>query len=455
MRRTKKMLALLLAGVLTFSNVAYAAPGDGGSAPMEEPVDNATDISNPKNEDAEALEMGSETDPEDEVKDLETDPEGEVTDPETDPEGEVTDPETDPEDEVKDPETDPEDEGKDPEVVDDVDAAGAAEVDPENPDADAEEEVTEGEEESEEAVTYKITFAEEPESHGTLLTIDDEEIGEEGIETDEEGYAQFKVQADEGWTAEAVCGDEVLSLVEDSYYEVQVSEDAEVTVSYQEVAVEEEPLPEVVEEPEAVTEDEELEAPAVMLLANMIDLYANETIKVKIDGVAGVSEDNLEVGTITSKAPHYTNYTYQYATLEKENADEDAPVIEVVAVGVYEIAGERYEYYSADGESAQLIGDNQVVLHYSKNALGITYTVSPDEEAGGITGPDSAQAGTNVSFIVEPALGYKTADVKVNGESKFVAGQEVYTFTMPDNTVNVEVIRALKKSDSKKELGFF
>ena len=50
MRRTKKMLALLLAGVLTFSNVAYAAPGDGGSAPMEEPVDNATDISNPEEE---------------------------------------------------------------------------------------------------------------------------------------------------------------------------------------------------------------------------------------------------------------------------------------------------------------------------------------------------------------------------------------------------------------------
>ena len=50
MRRTKKMLALLLAGVLTFSNVAYAAPGGGGSAPTEETVDNETGISNPEEE---------------------------------------------------------------------------------------------------------------------------------------------------------------------------------------------------------------------------------------------------------------------------------------------------------------------------------------------------------------------------------------------------------------------
>ena len=490
MRRTKKMLALLLAGVLTFSNVAYAAPGDGGSAPTENEAE--TDISIPQNEGAEALEMGSETDPEDEVKDLETepegevtdpetdpegevtdpetdpegevtdpetdpegevtdpetDPEGEVTDPETDPEGEVTDPETDPEDEVKDPETDPEDEGKDPEVVDDVDAAGAAEEDPENSDADAAEEVTEDEEESEEAVTYKITFAEEPESHGTLLTIDDEEIGEEGIETDEEGYAQFKVQADEGWTAEAVCGDEVLSLVEDSYYEVQVSEDTEVTVSYQEAAVEEEPLPEVVEEPEAVTEDEELEAPMVFSMARMLELYADETIEVTIDGVDGQSTYDLPVGTIADHVPDYPNYTYEYATLGEDGQ-------RIIALGVYVIGDTTYKYYSTDGSSAQLIGNNEIVLHYSKTPLSITYKVGPEENIGTVNGPSQATAGENVEFTISPALGYEVDTVSVGEENLEPSAIGVYSFTMPEaeTEVNISLKKAASYTVTLKPLG--
>ena len=53
MRRTKKMLALLLAGVLTFSNVAYAATGDDGPTPKVNAAE--TDISNPE-EEAEAPE---------------------------------------------------------------------------------------------------------------------------------------------------------------------------------------------------------------------------------------------------------------------------------------------------------------------------------------------------------------------------------------------------------------
>ena len=172
-------------------------------------------------------------------------------------------------------------------------------------------------------------------------------------------------------------------------------------------------------------------AKTLFTMTQLLRQSSDETINVLIDGVSDQNDYDIQVGLIADHAPSFTNYTYEYATI-----GEDGP--RVVSVGVYKIGDETFEYYSTDGESAQLIGDNQVVLHYSKNALGITYTVSPDEEAGGITGPDSAQAGTNVSFIVEPALGYKTADVKVNGETVFVAGQEVYTFIMPNDSVEVE-----------------
>ena len=90
------------------------------------------------------------------------------------------------------------------------------------------------------------------------------------------------------------------------------------------------------------------DAPKMLNLNGMIDLYANETINVTIDGVANETTAKLPVGTIAEKAPSYDGYTYEYATIGQNGA-------EVVAVGVYVIGDTRYEYYSTDGESAQLI----------------------------------------------------------------------------------------------------
>ena len=176
-------------------------------------------------------------------------------------------------------------------------------------------------------------------------------------------------------------------------------------------------------------------APKLANMQLLVDLYGDETVEVQIDGVDGETNVDLPVGTIADNAPEYENYTYEYATISTKGAD-------VVAVGVYVIDGTRYEYYSTDGESAQLIEDNPVVLHYSQNALGIAYTVSPDPSYGTITGPETAEEGAKVSFVVEPALGYKTSDVQINGESVFVQGQNVYTFTMPDVAVKVSVTLA-------------
>ena len=458
MRRTKKMLALLLAGVLTFSNVAYAAPGDGGSAPTENEAE--TDISNPEEEkeaantpeeptEAETLseenavpidgeteelpteeseedpnaEIDAETDEEDaDGTDAETDEEdADGTDAETDEEdADGTDAETDEEDaDGTDAETDEEDaDGEDAET-DEEDADGEdAETDKEDADktdADsnedaagaAEEEVTEGEEESEEAVTYKITFAEEPESHGTLLTIDDEEIGEEGIETDEEGYAQFKVQADEGWTAEAVCGDEVLSLVEDSYYEVQVSEDTEVTVSYQEVVVEEEPLPEVVEEPEAAAEDE---TPKLKVAANLLSLdpLAVEEVTISVvdeneEPIPG-ADTTVEIGVCGNVAPEIEGYDFVKATVDGD---------EIYSIGSF---GDTVYYVPMeDQNTGLLLGDKEIVFHYELHVE--TYDITYSAGAGmKYNGPVSVKQGESYSFTVTPSKAEDTGlTVYVNG----------------------------------------
>lgn len=179
-------------------------------------------------------------------------------------------------------------------------------------------------------------------------------------------------------------------------------------------------------------------ANTVITMARLLQQNSHETIKVSIKGVSEEEDFDLPVGVIADNAPSFQNYTYEYATL-----GEDGP--RVVAVGVYKIGDQTFEYYSTDGQSAQLIGENSVVLHYSKNALDIEYIVSSDQ-AGTITGPDSAQEGSNVSFVVKPALGYRTTDVKVNGDSIYVGAQEVYTFEMPNTTVKVEA--TFEKADS-------
>lgn len=179
-------------------------------------------------------------------------------------------------------------------------------------------------------------------------------------------------------------------------------------------------------------------ANTVITMARLLQQNSHETIKVSIKGVSEEEDFDLPVGVIADHAPSFTNYTYEYATL-----GEDGP--RVVAVGVYKIGDQTFEYYSTDGQSAQLIGENSVVLHYSKNALDIEYIVSSDQ-AGTITGPNSAQEGSNVSFVVKPALGYRTTDVKVNGDSIYVDAQEVYTFEMPDKPVKVEATFAAADS---------
>ena len=173
-------------------------------------------------------------------------------------------------------------------------------------------------------------------------------------------------------------------------------------------------------------------APEFANIQLLVEEFADETVKVQIDGVDGETTYDLPVGTIEDNAPEYTNYIYENATY-----GENGP--EIVAIGVYVIDGEKYEYYSIDGKMAQLIDDGKVILHYSADELEITYQVNPNEICGTVIGPEIANAGETVAFTVEPALGYKVADVKINNQSQYVEGQSVYSFEMPGSAVTVDV----------------
>ena len=429
MKRAKKMLAFVLAGVMLMSNVAYAAPTtDADGTDAEVAVDTLS--LDPKEE------TGGET-PSDDASDTNTAAE---TTEQAPVESTPADTETQPSDSA---------------LTDGTEPAPAGGTEVTMPSEDGQETLPDENNATEDEVTgaadsaqaYDITF-ESKEQHGQVLTMDDQEVREgEILKTDENGMAQFKVKANDGYEVEKVVNkaDNIpLTLIENSYYEIQVDGSTVIEIHYKKIPANEDADEADDNGDDAKTEEGSVTDSAVgsvprMSIAKMVEEYANEVIQVAISGVDGQSTVDLPVGTIADNAPEYENYTYEYATIGANGA-------EVVAIGVYEIGDTRYEYYSTDGESAQLIGDNQVVLHYSKNALNISYSVTPEAEAGTIIGPSSAQAGTNVSFIVEPALGYKTADVKVNGNSVYVAGQEVYTFAMPNSATTVEATFAVADS---------
>ena len=173
-------------------------------------------------------------------------------------------------------------------------------------------------------------------------------------------------------------------------------------------------------------------AKTLFTMTQLLRQNSNETINVLIDGVSDQKDYDIQVGLISDHAPSFTNYTYEYATI-----GEDGP--KVVSVGVYKIGDETYEYYSTDGKSAQLIGNNKIVLHYSSNSFHIQYKVNPDAYCGKIVGPENSKPGDMVSFYVESALGYEIKDVKIDGQSVYSEGKDVYTFEMPFSEPQIEV----------------
>ena len=173
-------------------------------------------------------------------------------------------------------------------------------------------------------------------------------------------------------------------------------------------------------------------APKMLNMNVLVDLYADETIDVEIEGVDGVIDGEISVGIIEDNHHEYKGYVYDNATYGDSNS-------EVVSVGVYVIGDNRYEYYSTDGNNAMLIEDNEkVILHY----LPADYEIKvADTVNGSVDTSATAIAGDTVTVNLTPNLGYESAGIVVtagDGTAIEVSGSgNTYTFTMPEDSVTV------------------
>ena len=220
MKRAKKMLAFVLAGVMLMSNVAYAAPTtDADGTDAEVAVDTLS--LDPKEE------TGGET-PSDDASDTNTAAE---TTEQAPVESTPADTETQPSDSA---------------LTDGTEPAPAGGTEVTMPSEDGQETLPDENNATEDEVTgaadsaqaYDITF-ESKEQHGQVLTMDDQEVKEgEILKTDENGMAQFKVKANDGYEVEKVVNkaDNIpLTLIENSYYEIQVDGSTVIEIHYKKI----------------------------------------------------------------------------------------------------------------------------------------------------------------------------------------------------------------------------
>ena len=138
-----------------------------------------------------------------------------------------------------------------------------------------------------------------------------------------------------------------------------------------------------------------------------------------------IASDEIQVGEIEENAPYYEGYDYSYAEVNGA---------EILSVGVYDAEGEDLVYYSIDGEEAELLGENEIILHYvpHREVCAITYVF--DESQGTVEGPKEAQAGDEVTFNVSANLGSQIGKVRVNETEVQLDGDNSYTFTLEGET---------------------
>ena len=206
MKKTKKMLAFVLATAMMVSNVAYAAPASGDPSESDATVDTFS-FDNPKTDIGESSPEDAYGSGDATAADQQTGQNtGDVTGSETaGTSSSVTAPE----------QTTPADQ---PTASESVDAASVGSSQTET-DSTAGGDGTGASQEEQESTLYDVTFT-TPEKHGKILRMDDTEVTDgTALKTDENGKAQFKVKADDGYQVDKVINKttgEELKLIEDS-----------------------------------------------------------------------------------------------------------------------------------------------------------------------------------------------------------------------------------------------
>lgn len=422
MKKTKKLLAFVLASAMMVSNVAYAAPVSGEPSESDATVDTFS-FENPKTDTGESSPEDASGSGDAAAADQQPGQgTGDVTGSTA---ADTASPETAPE------QTTPPDQPTAPESADAA-AAGSSQTEPDStagaPSDTAGDETAGGEEtadeegtgtsqEQTEAALYDVTFT-TPEKHGKILRMDDTEVTDgTALKTDENGKAQFKVKADDGYQVYKVINKttgEELKLIEDSYYELQVEVNTTVEVHYNKVPADEksEDSDDADDADAAETADgavaEDEAAPSAKIAANLLNMdpMAVEQITVSI-----VDENDSEIegapktvseGACETVAPSINGYDFVKATV---NGDE------IYAIGSF---NETIYYVPAeDTDTGLLLGESKIVFHYETHVETYSIMYSADETIK-VEGPDSVKDGNAYSFTVTPSGKGKQLNVKVN-----------------------------------------
>ena len=422
MKKTKKLLAFVLASAMMVSNVAYAAPFSGEPSESDATVDTFS-FENPKTDTGESSPEDASGSGDAAAADQQPGQgTGDVTGSTA---ADTASPETAPE------QTTPPDQPTAPESADAA-AAGSSQTEPDStagaPSDTAGDETAGGEEtadeegtgtsqEQTEAALYDVTFT-TPEKHGKILRMDDTEVTDgTALKTDENGKAQFKVKADDGYQVYKVINKttgEELKLIEDSYYELQVEVNTTVEVHYNKVPADEksEDSDDADDADAAETADgavaEDEAAPSAKIAANLLNMdpMAVEQITVSI-----VDENDSEIegapktvseGACETVAPSINGYDFVKATV---NGDE------IYAIGSF---NETIYYVPAeDTDTGLLLGESKIVFHYETHVETYSIMYSADETIK-VEGPDSVKDGNAYSFTVTPSGKGKQLNVKVN-----------------------------------------
>ena len=168
--------------------------------------------------------------------------------------------------------------------------------------------------------------------------------------------------------------------------------------------------------------------PEMLNMDLLIDMYADETVTVKVSGVAGVTEYDLPIGSIAENAPvdgNFAGYDFVNATLGENG-------VEVEAVGVYQ----GKPYYSINGIAGVLLKDNEDIwLHYESTLGQYNITYDYDSAQVNVAGRDSANGGETITFTAKANTSYRITSITVNGGTNlYQTGKTEYTAAINGET---------------------
>lgn len=358
MKRRKRLLAFVLAGVMITSNVAYAAPDTSSGSSSEVTDEIQLNLDNTQ-KDVGTSDAPQADDSKEEVKQPEV-----VQETEVEEETESTDTS--------------EDEKKSEEVQ------------------KTEKQTSDDKEETDEPEVRlcEVSFT-SPEKHGKILQMNDTEVKEgESLKADTNGNVQFKVKADDGYQVEKVVNKadgSQLTLIDESYYKLQIDENTTIEVHYKKIPAEDE-----AEDSEKNSEDTKNIQDTPQLVMNQAKSTEKIQITLNLDG--NTEEREVSYGLVENINAELNLEDYDFV-----NATVDGIVI--VELGKYE----GRDFYRTEQDAVVFFDDQtNVIFNYTKHLSQYNIALNYDSTLGSVEcNITTAKETEKVPFSVKANQGYR------------------------------------------------